>query len=353
MTPRHRTRKETAARLLVQVAVVALIAGLVAWRIDWDGVESAFRIDSWGFLTLALLANLLSAGLKAVAWKGVVDGLAGMRRPARLRDLIGPLFVGLMVNTLLAARIGEVARSVLAGRRLRRRGATVRSSAVLGSAILESIAATIVWVGFVVMIGTLLPLPRYAWVAALVIGIGCLAVVVAALVGRGGRLALARRLVPGRAAGVLGRIWGAMREGQRGLTDLRRLAAVLGGSLGGLLLQWLAVYAVLRAFGLSQVGWGGAALLLVTITIAQAFPVLPGNLVTYQAAAILPLVASYDVSTATALAFAVVLQASQAAIGVGVGFFCLLAEGMTMRGLRLRVELEQQTESDRGGGGSS
>ena len=341
----RRPRRAALARLSLQVGVVVVVVALVVWRLDWDGITAAFKVHSWGYLALALAANAVSALLKVVAWKAVVDGLPGMRRPARFRELVGPLFVGLMVNTLLAARIGEVARSVLAARRLRRHGAEVRSSAILGSAIVESIAATIVWVFYVVAIGLLLPLPRYAWVAALVIGAVCTAVVVGSLVGRGGRLRLARRLVPGRAAGALGRIWSAVREGNRGLTDMRRLGGVLGGSGGGLLIQWVAVWAVLRAFGLDHVGWGGAALLLVTVTIAQAFPVLPGNLVTYQAAAILPLVASYDVSTATALAFAVVLQASQAAVGVGVGFVCLLAEGMTMRSLRMRVELEQQTEA--------
>ncbi|MDX6554180.1 MAG: glycosyltransferase 2 family protein [Miltoncostaeaceae bacterium] len=333
------------ARLLIQVGVVAIVVALVVWRLDWDGITSAFRVHSWAFLTLALAANGASALFKGVAWKSVVDGLPGMRRPAKYRELIGPLFVGLMVNTLLAARIGEVARSVLAARRLRAKGADVRTSAILGSAIVESIAATIVWVVYVVLIGLLLPLPRYAWFAALIIGAICMTVVISSLFGRGRRMALARRIVPGRARGALGRIWAAIREGNRGLGDSRRLGGVLLGSGGGLLLQWLAVWAVLRAFGLDHVGWGGAALLLVTITIAQAFPVLPGNLVTFQAAAILPLVASYNVATATALAFAVVLQASQAAVGVGVGFICLLAEGMTMRSLRLRVELEQQTES--------
>lgn len=327
---------------------MAAVLALIAWRVDPGGLQAAFRVESWGFLALALMANLVSAGMKGVAWKGVVDGLPGMRGPARLRDLLGPLFVGLMVNTVLAARIGELARAVLAGRRLRRRGADLRSSAMLGSAVLESIVAMLAWVFFVVAIGLLLPLPSYAWVVTLFVGVVCGGVVVLALVGRGRsstRLAQARKLVPGRAAGTLSRIWGAVREGGQGLREPRRLWLVLGGSGGGILAQWLGIYAVLNAFGLGRVGWGGAALLLVTVTIAQAFPVLPGNLVTYQAAAILPLVTSYDVSTANALAFSVVLQASQAIVGVGIGFLCLLGEDMTLRSLRMRVALERSGDA--------
>lgn len=330
---------------LAQVAVLLAAIGLVVWTVDWDGIREAFRVRSWGFLVLALLANLVAAVLKGVAWKGVVDGLPGMRGPARLRDLLSPLFVGLMVNAVLAARIGELARAVLAGRRLRRRGSEVRGSAVLGSAVVESLAAMLAWVLFVVGAGLLLPLPAYAWAVTLGVAALCIVLLGAALAGRGGgkRLSRARKLVPGRAAGSLSRIWAAMREGQRGLSEPGRLAQVLGGSLGGILLQWLGILAVLHAFGLGRVGFGGAALLLVTVTIAQAFPVLPGNLVTYQAAAILPLVTSYDVSTGAALAFAVVLQASQAAVILGVGFLCLIGEGMTLRSLRMRVALERQS----------
>lgn len=343
------TRGAVAVRVLQLVAVVAVVV-LIAWRLDLRGLVEAFRVDSWPFLALALLANLASACLKGVAWKGVVDGLPGMARPSRLRELLGPLFVGLMVNTILAARIGEVARAVLAGRRLRRNGSDVSSSALLGAAVVESIAAMFAWVLFAVAIGLLLPLPSYAWIVLVVVGVGCLAVVVGAVTGRGRgsrRLARARRLVPGRAVGVLSRIWAAMREGQRGLREPRRLGAVAGGSMGGVLAQWLGIVAVLHAFGLGRVGWGGAALLLVSVTIAQAFPVLPGNLVTYQAAAILPLVTSYDVATSSALAFSVVLQASQAVVGVGVGFLCLVGEGMTLRSLRMRVALDRSSGPER------
>ena len=327
------------------VAVVG-VAALIAWRLDLEGLVDVFRVDSWAFLILALVANFTSAFLKGVAWKGVVDGLPGMARPARLRELLSPLFVGLMVNTILAARIGEVARAVLAGRRLRRNGSDVSSSALLGSAVVESVAAMIAFVVFAVGIGLLLPLPSYAWVVLLLVGVGCLTLVVATLAGRGRgsrRLARARRLVPGRAASVLSRIWQAMREGQRGLRDPRRLADVLLGSLGGVLAQWLGIVAALHAFGLGRVGWGGAALLLVTVTVAQAFPVLPGNVGTYQAAVILVLV-TYDVSTGSAIAFSVVLQVTQAVVGVGLGFLCLLGERMTLGSLRMRVALERETE---------
>ena len=97
------------------------------------------------------------------------------------------------------------------------------------------------------------------------------------------------------------------------------MSLVVGASLLCWVSQWAGIYFTLIAFGLEEVGWGGAGLLLVTITLAQAFPVLPGNLLVFQAAAVVPLTASYGVGAAEAIAFSVVLQATEAVVGVAVG----------------------------------
>ena len=104
--------------------------------------------------------------------------------------------------------------------------------------------------------------------------------------------------------------------------------------------QWAGIYCTLVAFGLEHVGWGGAGLLLVTVTLAQAFPVLPGNLLIFQAAAVVPLTASYGVSAAEAIAFSVVLQATEAIVGVAVGFLFLIYEGVGFKQLRRQAEEE-------------
>jgi hypothetical protein len=108
------------------------------------------------------------------------------------------------------------------------------------------------------------------------------------------------------------------------------------------LAQWAGIYCTLLAFGLDRVGWDGAGLLLVTVTLAQTFPVLPGNLVIFQAAAVLPLTASYGVPTADAIAFSIVLQATEVIVGVAIGFIFLLLEGVGFRELRREAELETQ-----------
>jgi hypothetical protein len=328
----------------MRVALLVAIAALAAWKLDLGEVHSAFHVASWGLLGVAVVANFGSVAFKGLAWKGVVDALPGMTRRTRYRDLLSPLFVGFLFNTVLAARVGEIVKVMLLRRRMERRGGDrPPTTTLLGTVVAENLVSTITWVGLVVAIGVFLPLPSYAWFASIALGVGCLAVVVVALLSSPGR-----QLPPwlntgplwARATRALSRLWGAVRESHLGLRDPRQMSVVVGASLATWLAQWTGIYFTLLAFGLDRVGWGGAGLLLVTITLAQAFPVLPGNLVVFQAAAVVPLAASYGVSTAEAIAFSVVLQGTEAMIGVAVGFLFLLTEGVGFGQLRRQAEEE-------------
>ena len=327
-----------------RIMLVACIGVVAVWKLNLGEVHAAFKVTSWGLLTVAVLANFASVGFKGLAWKGVVDALPGMTSRTRYRDLLSPLFVGFLFNTLLAARVGEFVKVMLLRRRMERRGMDrPPTTTLLGTVLAENLVSTITWVGLVVTIGIFLPLPSYAWFASIALGVGCLAVVAVALLSGPGR-----QLPPwlntgpmwARATRALARLWGAVRESHLGLRKPRQMSLVVGASLATWLAQWAGIYFTLMAFGLERVGWGGAGLLLVTITLAQAFPVLPGNLVVFQAAAVVPLTASYGVSTAEALAFSVVLQGTEAIVGVAVGFLFLLTEGVGFGQLRRQAEEE-------------
>jgi hypothetical protein len=328
-----------------RVVVIGAVAALAVWRVDWDALSGAFRLENTWMLVVAFLANFASVLLKGLAWKGVVDGLPTLKHPTRFRDLFSPLMVGFLFNTVLAARLGEIAKVLLARRRLARRGESVPTTVLLGTVVVENLVSTVAWVLLVFGIGIFLPLPSYAWIITTVLGTVCLTILLVALLRSPGR-----QLPPwlntgplwARATRAVHRLWGAVRESHLALRDPRRMAKVAIPSFGTWLAQWAGIYATLQAFGLEQVGWGGAGLLLVTVTLAQTFPVLPGNLVVFQAAAVVPLTASYGVSAADALAFSIVLQATEAAVGVAVGFVFLLIEGVGFRELRREAEEEER-----------
>jgi hypothetical protein len=336
-------------RNLIRVLVVAAVAAIVAWRVNWSSISLFVHPSSWGFLLVAVLANFASVGFKGLAWKGIVDGLPGLRHRTRYRDLISPVFVGFLFNTVLAARLGELVKVALVRRRLLRRGEDISATALLGTIVAENLVATLMWVLVVVGIGLFLPLPLYAWIASLAIG-----AVAAIVVGVAMITATGHQVMPWLGSGSLfakamraaTRLWGAVRESHLALRSPRQAGIVGGSSLCTWFAQWVGIYCTLNAFGLGEVGWGGAGLLLVTITLAQAFPLLPGNLVVFQAAAVLPLSTTYGIATSQAIAFSVVLQFTEIIVGVATGFICLLFEGVSFGDLRREAEADaaHQTE---------
>ena len=346
-TPRRLARRF--GPLAISIAVIAAVGLLVAWKLDWATLDRVIHPASWAFLFVAIGANFTSVVMKGFAWKGVVDGLPNLERRTRFRDLISPLFVGFLFNTVLAARLGEVVKVVLVRRRLKSEGHDIRATTLLGTIVAENLVATIAWVVLVVSIGIFLPLPTYAWLASIGLGVVCLAIILAALSRRasGGSLPswVARSRIGTRIGRAIARLWAAVRESHRALRHPRQMAIVVSACIATWIAQWAGIYATLNAFGLERVGWGGAGLLLVTVTLAQAFPVLPGNLVVFQAAAVLPLTQSYGVGAGQALGFSVVLQFTEAIVGVAIGFLFLMSEGISFGQLRREAEAEGLEDS--------
>lgn len=335
-----------AVNLLRAVLLVGVVA-LALWRVDWSAAALALHPESWNALLLAIGANFASVVFKGVAWKGVVDALPELPSRTRLRALISPLFVGFLFNTVLAARLGEIVKVGLVRRRFAAAGTPVAATTLLGTVVAENLVSTIAWVLLVICIGLFLPLPAYAWIASLALGAVSVILVSFALFTATGRRPppwLASGSLRARVARGMARVWGAVRESHMGLRDPRQMSVVAGGSLLSWIAQWGGIYATLDAFGLERVGWGGAGLLLVTVTLAQAFPILPGNLVLFQAAAMLPLTTSFSVSASAAIAFALILQFTEVVVGVAFGFLFLMVEGVGFRTLRRQAQEERERE---------
>lgn len=335
----------------IRIVVLVGAAALVAWKVDLGAVRDALHPQSWAFILAAIGANTASVVFKGLAWKGVVDGLPAIRSRTRLRDLVSPLFVGFLFNTVLAARLGEIVKVLLARRRLAARGENVGNTMLLGSVVVENLVSTIAWVGVVVTVGLFLPLSRSVWIATLVVGFVCLAIVLVAVFRSPGR-----HMPPWMSTGPLwvrarhafARLWGAVRESHMGLRNPRQFAAVVLPSIASWGAQLVGIYCALQAFGLEVAGWSGAGLLLVTVTVAQIFPVLPGNVGVFQAAVVVPLTHTFPLSSASALAFAVGLQATEVVVGVAIGFFFLMVEGVSFRQLREEAEAEAGSPAHEG-----
>ena len=315
--------------LVVALAACALVAValLLARRVDLSPLSAAHV--AWGWIVASLVLNLASVAGKAIVWKAALDALPD-QRPVRYAHVVPALFIGFLLNTVLFARMGEVARVAVLARRQRLAGERIPASTIAGTAIAEQLVLGVALALCVVGLAPVLHLPRVVWE---LVGVFVLAlvIVIAALM-------IVLRSARGRLAHLLAGV-------SRGQALFSRPSATALAMAAGTL-SWAAqiagIWAALEAFGI-HVGLAGAGLVFVSSTIVQLFPFWPGNLGIFQLGVCAPLVNAYAVSPASAVAFSVGLQLVEGALGVGLGLFFLAREGLSLSGAR---ELASASEAD-------
>ncbi|MHB0866837.1 MAG: lysylphosphatidylglycerol synthase transmembrane domain-containing protein [Thermoleophilia bacterium] len=334
-----------ARRHWFKVFALALVAYGLIFHVEWDEFGRAFAGVAWFFVLLAIIANLASILLKAASWKIIFD-FSFRDIHGRWRDLVSAIMIGFLVNALIPARVGELARAYTISRREAIRGRRISKSTVLGTVALERVFDGLAMTMIVIYGVVKMDLPRWANRGAIaLIGISVVfAVLLVALeikrerLSHGAAAAAEKhrehhpwwRKFKTKLYGVLARF----SEGQQALGSPGRVAAIFCTTSLSWLSQLTAVYFSLRAFHLGYIGVLGALLLLILINVAGAMPATPGNIGVFQLATVIPLVASYGISKTTALAFSIGLQVIEGSIGLGVGSICLMREGLTFGQVR-------------------
>lgn len=300
----------TVLALAIVVAVTA--CGVILWRLDWTALSAFDGTEPWMLLLIAGGLHLLTLPLKAIAWRTTLAA-AVADHSIRVRAVLGPVAVGALFNVMLVGRIGEAARVLLMHSRLTAGGRDAPMPAIVGSALTESIVSTVAWVAMVAGVGLVLPLPGIVWGVVAVLGLAWIAILFASARSRdlaanaGGEPGLSRRVLL-----ALRGVWSSVAHGHRSLRRPAVLMPLAVVSVLGWLAQAASVYAILHAFDIAG-GWSATALVLVSTTVAQTVPLLPGNVGVYQAAVVLPLVTTFGTPAATAVAAGIVLQLVQSA----------------------------------------
>ena len=310
--------RSPALRVAFGAGALAGISLILARRVD---VSSLAQADvAWGWIVASLLLNLASVAGKAIVWKAALDALPG-ERPARYAHVVPALFIGFLLNSVLFARVGELARVAVLARRRRLAGESIPASTIAGTALAEQLVLGVALALAVVALAPVMHLPQLIWELVLVFVLVLAAVVVA--------LVVALRSARGRLAQVVS----GLSRGQALFSRPRATALAMAAGT----LSWAAqiggIWAALEAFGI-HVGLAGAGLVFVSSTIVQLFPFWPGNLGIFQLGVSAPLVNAYAISTASAVAFSVGLQVVEALLGVGLGLAFLAREGLSLSGAR-------------------
>jgi uncharacterized membrane protein YbhN (UPF0104 family) len=316
-----------ALRVALGAGALAGISLILARRVDLSSLAQADVV--WGWIVVSLLLNLASVAGKAIVWKAALDALPG-ERPARYAHVVPALFIGFLLNSVLFARVGELARVAVLARRRRLAGESIPASTIAGTALAEQLVLGVALALAVVALAPVMHLPQLIWELVLVFMLVLAAVVVA--------LVIALRSARGRFAQVIS----GLSRGQALFSQPRATALAMAAGTFSWAAQIGGIWAALEAFGI-HVGLAGAGLVFVSSTIVQLFPFWPGNLGIFQLGVSAPLVNAYAISTASAVAFSVGLQVVEGLLGVGLGLVFLAREGLSLSGARQLATVNDDT----------
>ncbi len=327
-------RRVSRVRLVVIVAIVAALVELGLRKLDLSAID---RIDiAWWYVLFAVAANLASVLAKATVWKAALDTVPDTEN-ARYRDVVPALFIGFLLNTVLLARLGEIARIAVLRRRLLHRGIDVDATVIAGTVLSEQLMMGVALV--IVLVATAFVTSAPSWAFRGLIGlVVVLAILAGALAGMALLARYRRRTRPSEAdyarawwAALLVAITSVAHGISAGLRLFRypRAAAIaLAAALVSWLTQIAGIYWTLDAFGIHE-GWSAAALVFLVSTLIQLFPIVPGNIGSFQFAVAYPLAQTYNVDIGRAIAFSIGLQVIEAALATGIGFIYLSREGLS------------------------
>jgi len=316
---------------------VAVLGGamvaLFVWRgPSWTAVGDAFAAVQWEWVAAAIGFNLLSVLVRAFAWQTVIWQAIPPPRP-RFPLVFSAFSVGLFANAVLPGRIGELARVAVLNRKMPGRPGAWATlvGTVFGHRVFDLVPVMLL-IGYVLLTAKI---PHWA-----ITSLGIFVAVGIALFAFA--LASARRHHRHVDLELLGPVRRLVAMARQGLGVLRAPAAALlaiSFQCLGWLLQLLAVYTAMRAFGI-HAPLAAAGLVLLLMNVATIFPLWPGNVGLVQAAIALPLL-SYGVSYGRGVAYGIGLQAIEASVGVGVGLLFLAREGLSYTMLKVMPDAAQ------------
>jgi uncharacterized membrane protein YbhN (UPF0104 family) len=331
----------TSAWAQAGIAVLAFVvaATLLWWRgPDWGSVLDAFGLVIWSWIILAFALNVVSTLFRALSWRLTVGQALPPEHQPRLDHVLSSFGVGLLANAIVPGRLGELAR-VATLRRHMPDAPPGTSATLVGTVFAHRLFDLVPAAILVVWVLLTAEVPHWAVVSITIAAAVGFALFTVAWLG-------AKR----HDRPVVREGMGSMRElvimGRQGLSVLKApvpLAGAIFLQCLGWLMQLLAVYVAMQAFGMDA-PLPAAGLVLVLMNIATIVPLWPGNIGLVQAAVALPL-RNYGVAYPVGFAYGIVLQAIEIACGVGLGLVAIAREGISVAMLRRMEDDKESSEN--------
>jgi len=301
-------------KVFVGLALSALMVYLSIRGIDFQGVADGFRNIRYGYVLPALALLLLMQVLRSVRWGLILSPLAKIDQ----LSLFSVTSVGFLAIVAFPARLGELARPYLITKK-----SSLKMSSALGTIIVERVLDSLTVLVIAVFVLFFIPLPPWlvrASVLFLLATLILLAVMILVIIKREASLRVLAPLIrklPARFAEGLNRLIGHFIEGFRIMIDPALLISVTGLSFFIWLVDALAIYLLLLAFGF-QLPVSAAFVLMIILIVGIAIPTAPGFIGNWHYFCILGLTL-FDVPRTEALTFAVIYHALSIGLVVVLG----------------------------------
>jgi len=293
---------------VIRWGLALLLAFLAGWlsirQVRWVVLDATLTHLHVPLLALALGTVLATTATKAVRWHALLRTCN--TRASGLRSL-RVLFIGQMGNSLLPARVGDVARAAMMGPQTEG-GFT----AVLGTIVVEKTLDAVI--GLAVLVGLVLWTPLPSWLRQLFVILGvvtCVLLVVLALAAtqreRAERVAQSlNRKAPASGQARVARMLSGLAMGLSLFRNPATACLALALSVGVWSLAALTNVVTLAALDIQAPGWS-TWLVLVTGYVATFLPTVPAQVGVFEYACVLALTAA-GVDAEPALAFGLILH---------------------------------------------
>ena len=303
--------------MLVSIVALAIIAS----RVNRHEVVEAFRDANYWMLIPAAAMSVVSLLLRTARWQTLFHPL---RPPAG--QLFGIQMVGYTVTAALPLRLGDVARVYLVGQM-----DGISKVRVAATVIIERVLDVSTIIIILAVLIPFVPVPNEARIAMTV------GIVAISAIGLSIGLSWTRRdallvLLTRRTNASSGRVWAQITQLSRSAIDgfgvlgsFRAASVAIGYSVVTWLAEGIALWAMLRAFGLPSTPT--AALFLLTMSaLSMVIPSSPGFVGIYHAVLVESLVSVYYAPRGPAVSFAILTHLVMFAPPVIFGVIYLIRE---------------------------
>jgi uncharacterized protein (TIRG00374 family) len=323
----------THLNFLIGILISAVAVYLSLRKIDFHTLGASLRSVNLLFLIPAVAGQFGCFFLKGTGWRFL---LLPAKKGIRTTSTITVLIIGLMVNNLFPAKMGELARGYLMGER-----ENLSKTLCLSTVAVEHLLDILVLTTFLLILLPSVSLPPWLQTSGMLVGLAALGIIlVLFLVMRREEKFLvwtAHLLthLPDRFGGKIHSILSNILQGMRVVTGRYIFYA-----LAALIFMWFmamgVAYLVLLACGLF-LPFRAAVMVVVFAAFGKIIPSSPGAIGTYHYLVLLVLM-SFQVSKEAALGYAIVLHALSFLIETSLGVGLVFAGNLSLGRIARRAE---------------